>query len=130
MDSRLTLQAVEAHIAEQRRGAGSPRGVRAKARRGPRPSPGVTIRMAVADDGPVLHRLAELDSQAAPTGPTLVAEQHGEVVAALPLREGSAVAHPFRRTADVVRLLELRARQLRGAPRAGLRRLLPHAAQR
>jgi hypothetical protein len=128
VDSRLTLEAVEAHIADQRRRAEVQRS--AMPEDGPRPAPAVTIRMATADDGPALDRLAGLDSGTAPTGPTLVAEQHGEVVAALPVRGGRPIANPFRRTAEVVRLLELRARQLRPGRRNGLRQLLPRTAER
>ena len=50
-----------------------------------------------------------------------MAEVDGRVLAALPLRDGRALADPFRRTADLVALLELRAAQLDWvAPRPGL----------
>ena len=79
-----------------------------------RPDPQVTVRMAMDSDAGPLGRLAALDSAEAPTGPTVVAEVAGELVAALPVRGGGPIADPFRRTAAVVELLELRATQLRG----------------
>jgi hypothetical protein len=55
----------------------------------------------------------------------LVAEVGGELVAALPLDGGDAVADPFRPTAALVEMLTLRAQQLRDGDhqhRRGLRR--------
>ena len=49
----------------------------------------------------------------------LVAEQAGELVAALPLDGGNALADPFKPTADIVALLQMRARQLQGSSRSG-----------
>lgn len=73
----------------------------------------VTIRVSRADDGPALRRLAELDSRGSvDDGVKLLAERGGALVAALPLAGGEVVADPFKRTSDVARLLELRARQL------------------
>jgi hypothetical protein len=45
----------------------------------------------------------------------LVAELAGEVVAAVPIDGGRALADPFQRTTDIVSLLRLRARQIREA---------------
>jgi hypothetical protein len=75
----------------------------------------VLIRAARGSDGPVLRRLAALDSRPLPAGELLVAEADDEVVAALSVDTGARVADPFRRTADVVDLLEYRARRLRSA---------------
>lgn len=70
----------------------------------------ILIRRAYADDGPDLIRLAALDSAAAPPpAPLLVAELDGVLAAALSLRDGSAIADPFQRTAEVVELLRLHA---------------------
>ena len=44
------------------------------------------------------------------------AEIDGKVVAALPLRGGKVMADPFRPTAHLIPLLELRAKQLATAP--------------
>ena len=72
----------------------------------------LTIRMSrPADSGPVT-RVARLDSQWPPGEPLLVAEVDDEIVAALSLGSGVVVANPFKRTADVVALLHLRAEQL------------------
>jgi hypothetical protein len=103
----------------------------AEAKRRPEPNrghaaaPAVTIRFASAEDGPALDRLASLDSAQSPAGPTLIAEQHGELVAALAIDGGRPLADPFRRTAEVVRLLELRASQMKTVRRTWRRRLLP-----
>jgi hypothetical protein len=73
----------------------------------------VAIRPARPTDGSAIERLAQLDTAPRPDGELLLAERNGEVVAALPLDGGRPVADPFRRTAGVVELLSLRARQLR-----------------
>jgi hypothetical protein len=71
--------------------------------------PDIHIRAAHAGDAPILARLAELDSRPAPGLPALLALVDGEAVAAYDLAAGAAVGDPFRPTADVLRLLELRA---------------------
>ena len=87
-------------------------------------SPSVLIRAARGSDGPALDKLAALDSATVPTGSLLVAEADGKLVAALSAATGERIADPFRRTADVVELLELRAARSRGdrGRRAVLRR--------
>lgn len=75
----------------------------------------VVIRSARPGDERVLARLAGLDGARVPSGLVLVAELHGRLVAAIDVNGGAPVADPFRPTADVVRLLELRASQLRSA---------------
>ena len=77
----------------------------------------MTFRAASAADGPALERLAQLDSAEVPGGEILLAEKHGELVAALSLDGGQAIVDPFRETAEVVRLLELRAGQPRAVER-------------
>jgi hypothetical protein len=72
----------------------------------------IEIRLAGDDDGPAIDRLAALDSKRRPAGGVLLAEVDGEPRAALPLEGGAVVADPFHPTADLVALLELRARQL------------------
>ena len=84
---------------------------------------GLTIRAARPGDRAAIRRVAERDSRAVPQGPVLVAQIGGEIVAALPLDGGPAVADPFRPTAPVLALLELRARQLRSASSLGGRLL-------
>jgi hypothetical protein len=75
----------------------------------------VVIRRAAGADARRLARLAQLDSAPVPSGPTLVAEMDGVLVAALPLSGGRAVADPFVRSRPLVEMLELRASQLRTA---------------
>lgn len=90
----------------------------------------LTIRVSTPADESALVRLAQLDS-ARPISATrvLVAEEGGELVAALPLG-GEAIANPFRRTAAAVAVLEARAAELERAPasagprRGALRRAL------
>ena len=128
MDPRLTLEAVEAMVAERRRAAAKPRRRTATGEERSGPSEpaveSVTVRPASAADTSALERLAQLDSRPAPSLPALVAEANGEIVAAMPTAGGQAVADPFRRTAEVVRLLELRSAQLTGVSTRRRRRLL------
>jgi hypothetical protein len=74
---------------------------------------GLTVRVATQRDGEAVRLLAALEGLAMPRGRMLVAQVCGEVVAALPLNGGPALADPFRRSAQYVELLRLRARQLR-----------------
>lgn len=95
-------------------------------------APTVLIRAARGSDGGALRRIAALDSALVPGGDLLVAEADGSLVAAYSPETGSAIADPFRPTADVVALLALRAERLRGgrrglAGRLGLR-LAPRAS--
>ncbi|HWI73422.1 MAG TPA: hypothetical protein VNT55_15805 [Baekduia sp.] len=88
----------------------------------------LVIRPAYPDDHAVLARLAALDSRRPLTGPVLVAERDGRILAALATADGRAVADPFAPTADLVALLRLHASAdssaaaTRGAP--GPRELL------
>ena len=77
------------------------------------PAETLTIRMAVSADAEALARLAQLDSASPPAGvPMLVAEVRGELRAAVPVKGGPAIADPFRRTVELVAILEERTRQL------------------
>lgn len=73
---------------------------------------GIAIRFAREADREDMRRLALLDSAPARDGDALVAEVGGRIRAALPLDGGRAVADPFEPSAELVTLLELRARQL------------------
>jgi hypothetical protein len=75
----------------------------------------VVIRAALGSDGAALRRLAELDSARVPAGDVIVAEAEGALVAAHDPATGATIADPFRRTAEVVELLELRGSLLRAA---------------
>lgn len=79
----------------------------------------VVLRLCCVHDDSELGRLAQLESRPAPTGRFVVAEVGGTIVAALPLGCGRALADPFRPTAHLLPLLELRAKQLsrEGTPR-------------
>ena len=86
------------------------------------------IRRTTPDDVTALHRLATLDSKRPIESDALVAEVDGELLAAVSLTGDEAIANPFRHTADLVAMLEMRAAQLVAppAPRGSLRaRLLP-----
>jgi hypothetical protein len=72
----------------------------------------ITIRSAYPDDYSALWQLAALDDRALPSGPFLVAELAGEVVAAASVPTGATIADPFQRTAEAVDLLRLRATQV------------------
>jgi hypothetical protein len=69
----------------------------------------LVIRPAYPDDHAALARLAALDSRRPLTGPALVAERDGRLLAALATADGRAVADPFAPTADLVALLRLHA---------------------
>ena len=75
----------------------------------------VVVRLARPEDQAAIARVAALDDKPALIGRVLVAEADGEVVAALPVAGGQAIADPFRWTADLVALMEMRAAQLREA---------------
>jgi hypothetical protein len=121
MDSRLTWQAVERRVADHHRRAQAVEAARARLGSARREesldAAPVTVRFATPDDARELRRLAQLDSGPVPDGEALVAEVDGQLLAALPLGSGRALADPFRPTAGLVRLLELRESQLRGRGR-------------
>jgi hypothetical protein len=73
--------------------------------------PTVVIRAARGSDGAALENLARLDSQRPVAGDVLVAEQDGRLVAAVAGER--VIADPFRQTADVIALLQLRAGRTR-----------------
>ena len=80
------------------------------------------IRRSTSADEAALARLAALDSASPPSGPALVAEADSWLLAALPLGSGRPIADPFRPTAELVALLELRRAQIESAERAPARR--------
>ena len=95
-------------------------------RRDPRPrsSAPVVIRAAGAGDEAALARLAALEGVRPFDGNgALVAEENGEVLAAVSLDGDAPVADPFRPTAELVELLQLRLTHLHGGRSPG-RRLL------
>lgn len=70
-------------------------------------APEITIRQATSDDAFALRRLAALDDRAALHGEVLMAEQAGEIRAALSLQDGRTVANPFAPTAKLVEMLRM-----------------------
>jgi len=87
--------------------------------------PDVLIREGRHSDHLAIQALAVLDAAEEPLGRVLVAEVEGSIVAALPLGGGSAFSDPFRHTADLVALLEARAKQIASEP---VRRAHPRLA--
>ena len=79
----------------------------------------ITVRLADHTDSRALLELAALDSAQVPAGALVVAESDGEIVAAVPVDGGRAIADPFRGTALLVEMLDLRAAQLRRAATGG-----------
>lgn len=86
----------------------------------------VELRLCRVGDDPELEQLAELDGSKVPDGRLVIAAVRGKIVAALPIAGGPALADPFKRTAHILPLLELRAAQLREPELR--RRLLPRYA--
>ena len=62
---------------------------------------------------PGAQRARHLDSSLPLSGDILVAQLDGAVMAAISVMDGRAIADPFRRSADTVEILRLRARQER-----------------
>jgi hypothetical protein len=81
----------------------------------------IVIREATDSDRVALNRLAQLDSARVPTEPLIVAEIGGELRAAVSIGDGSAIADPFHRTAELVALADLHASQRRHHVRRRLR---------
>jgi hypothetical protein len=78
----------------------------------PAPAEAVVLRLCCVHDDEALDGLAQLEGVSTPAGRFVVAEVDGIVVAAYPLGIGTPLADPFRPTAHLMPLLELRARQL------------------
>ena len=85
----------------------------------------ITIRHASGTDRVAVERLAALDSAEAPSGELLIAEVGDEPQAAIEIATGATIADPFRRTADLVELLALRATWLRQERSSIVLRLRP-----
>ena len=72
----------------------------------------IIIRRSTDEDRLAIVELAGLDTRPAPRGEALLAFIGTELRAALPLDGGEPIADPFHRTAELARLLRLRAAQL------------------
>jgi hypothetical protein len=121
MTGQLNIANSTAHTQDLRRAAAADHllGAGSEAKEGERASQ-VVIRAATPQDEAALERLAQLEGRERPQGPVvLLAEVDSEVLAALPVSGGAAIADPFRPTFELVGMLELRARQLRGETNEG-----------
>jgi hypothetical protein len=76
----------------------------------------IVIRSASPADSDALDRLAALEGVRPLEGERLVAIIDGELVAAVEMDSGQAVADPFRRSAAAVEMLRLQARRERPLP--------------
>ncbi len=72
----------------------------------------VVLRLCSVHDDEALERIAALEGLPVAAGRHVVAEVDGAIVASLPLAGGVRLADPFRATAHLMPLLELRAKQL------------------
>jgi hypothetical protein len=72
------------------------------------PASTYAIRPAAEADEPILHRLAELDSQRPLEGPALIGEIGGLPVAAVSLTDGRVIADPFKPTVHLRQILHMR----------------------
>ena len=73
----------------------------------------ITIRLATEDDTLALRRLAQLDGASLPEGVLLLAEVEGEIRAALRVADSAYVADPFYPSAELVGMLDTRAKRIR-----------------
>jgi hypothetical protein len=112
----LNMALAEAKVDDLRRAADAHRVADARAEPGQPVAleRSVTLRFGSAADERRLARLAALDSSAPPARPVLLAEVDGRLRAALGLSDGTIVADPFHRTADLIDLLRARARHFHG----------------
>ena len=127
MDSRMTFQIAQEHIADLHRSA-------AAGRRGTevveeaKPTPVIALRIAGADEAGELADLAALDSARPLEGESLVALVNGRLVAAIALSDGRMIADPLAPTTEARALLHTRAAQLASTPRRPWRRFRPRFA--
>jgi hypothetical protein len=85
----------------------------------------IELRLAQADESPVVRRLAALDDAPELEGQILLALIDGVAVAALSVRDQRVVANPFVPTHDAVTLLRVRADHLLGSRRRRRRHRFP-----
>ena len=126
MTSSLTALAAQEHVHDLERQA---RRARKQDSQSDASTASIELRLARADESPVLHRLAQLDDAPDLDGDALMALIDGDPIAALSLSDRRVVANPFVRTEHAVSLLRIQAdhlfgrrerRRLRGIPRLRL----------
>ena len=126
MDSRMSLQIAQEHIADLHRSAAAQRDVQVIEE--PRAAGVIALRRAGDDETGDLARLAELDSARPLAGEVLVALVDGRLVAAVSLDDGRVIADPLAPTTEARALLHQRASQLAQTPRRPWRRFRPRFA--
>jgi len=127
MDSRLSLQIAQEHIADLHRSAAAQR--EAQVAEQPKPAGNViALRRAGDDEVGDLARLAGLDSARPLDGDVLVALVDGRLVAAISLADGRVIADPLAPTTEARALLHQRASQLAQTPQRPWRRFRPRFA--
>ena len=126
MTSSLTALAAQEHVRDLERQA---RRARKQDSQSDASTASIELRLARADESPVLHRLAQLDDAPDLDGDALMALIDGDPIAALSLSDRRVIANPFVRTEHAVNLLRIQAdhlfgrrerRRLRGIPRLRL----------
>ena len=70
-------------------------------------APEIRIRQATKSDVMAVRRLAALDDSASLKGSVMVAEQAGDLRAAISIADGRVVANPFAPTAELVEMLRM-----------------------
>ena len=108
----LNSSVTDARIADWLRGAERFRRSRVESGEEADPYETVTVRLARAVDADAVARLSAREGRPVPVGPLLVAEVGGVVLAARSLGDGASTADPFRPTAHLSELLELRSAHL------------------
>jgi hypothetical protein len=127
MDSRMSLQIAQEHIADLHRSAAAQRETHVAAEE-PKPAGVIALRRAGDDETAELTRLAALDSARPLEGEALVALVDGRLVAAISLGDGRVIADPLAPTTEARALLHTRAAQLARTPRRPWRRFRPRFA--
>lgn len=126
MDSRMSLQIAQEHIADLQRSAAADH--QAKIAPEPKPAPVIALRLAGPDEAGELETLAQLDAARPLRGEALVALVDGRLVAAISLGDGRVIADPLAPTAEARALLHQRAAQLAQTPKRPWRRFRPRFA--
>lgn len=126
MDSRMSLQIAQEHIADLQRSAAAQRDAHIVEE--PKQAGVIALRHAGDDEAGDLERLARLDSARPLVGEALVALVDGRLVAAISLADGRVIADPLAPTTEARALLHTRAAQLAKTPRRPWRRFRPRFA--